>query len=57
MNKNWLESGRIETLLALGILAAVGFLFLRFYQPQTPPPAPRATPVQAGAVSGTPTHP
>lgn len=38
--KRWLENGRLETVLACAVLAAVLILFAKFYEPQTPTQAP-----------------
>ena len=36
MKKTWLDSGRIETVVALLVLGAVLALFLKFHRPDTP---------------------
>ncbi|MBX3471828.1 MAG: hypothetical protein KF878_33650 [Planctomycetes bacterium] len=38
MKKSWVDSGRVETVVALAVLVAVIALFAKFYRPATPEP-------------------
>lgn len=54
--KSWVDSGRIETVLACVVLAAVIGLFVRFYRPTTDP-VPAASEMRVpAAAQPAPTH-
>lgn len=38
MKKSWVDSGRIETVVALAVLVTVIALFVKFYRPAAPDP-------------------
>ncbi|MCO5172240.1 MAG: hypothetical protein M9894_38575 [Planctomycetes bacterium] len=58
MKKSWVDSGRVETVVALAVLVAVIALFAKFYRPATPEPqlpmVESRTPATTGPTSSAP---
>jgi hypothetical protein len=52
----WLDSGRIETFMAVAVLAAVLGLFLKFYRPGGDVPSAGPMELQAPATTGPQAH-
>lgn len=52
MKKSWVDSGRVETVVALAVLVAVIALFVKFYRPA---PAPQLPPTVEAARTAGPT--
>ncbi len=54
--KGWLDSGRIETFMAVAVLAAVLGLFVKFYRPGGDVPSAGPVDTQAPATAGPAAH-
>ncbi len=57
MKKSWVDSGRIETVVALAVLVTVIALFAKFYRPAPEPQLPptiEAARTPAGPTSSAP---
>jgi hypothetical protein len=57
VKKSWVDSGRIETFVALAVLVAVIALFVKFYRPtevQAAPAVETRTPAPVGPMSSAP---
>lgn len=57
MKKSWVDSGRVETFVALAVLVAVMALFVKFYRPAPEPnlpPAIEAARTPTGPMSSAP---
>lgn len=56
MKKSWVDGGRIETVVAGAVLAAVLGLFVKFYRPEQEVPNAPAVELQAPAPAGHAQH-
>jgi hypothetical protein len=56
VKKSWVDGGRIETVVAGAVLAAVLGLFVKFYRPESEAPSAPAVELQAPAPSVQPQH-
>jgi hypothetical protein len=57
VKKSWVDSGRVETVVALAVLVAVVALFVKFYRPSPEPNLPTVearTTAPAGPTSSAP---
>lgn len=56
MKKSWVDSGRVETVVALAVLVTVIALFVKFYRPAPEPQVPtiEAARTPAGPTSSAP---
>jgi hypothetical protein len=57
-SSSWVDSGRVETVVALAVLVAVIALFVKFYRPTPEPQVPATvearTPAPVGPTSSAP---
>lgn len=56
VKKSWVDGGRIETVVAGAVLAAVLGLFVKFYRPDAEAPSAPAVELQAPAPAAQPQH-
>jgi hypothetical protein len=56
VKKSWVDGGRIETVVAGAVLAAVLGLFVKFYRPEQEAPSAPVVELQAPMATGVAQH-